>query len=142
MKNKFLRSIVAGIVATIAMTAMMMIAAQLGMPKMEPPKILATTMGTSVVVGWIMHFMIGIIFALMYAYIIKDWLTKISSNLLKGVVFGIIAFVIAQISMGLMGLMLPSMPEPSGNMVLIIIGSLMGHILYGIVVAAIDNKKD
>ncbi len=142
MNNKFLRSIVAGIVATIAMTVMMMIAAQLGMPKMEPPKILATTMGVSVAIGWIMHFMIGIIFALMYSYIIKDWLTKISSNLGKGAVFGIIAFVIAQISMGVMGLMLSSMPKPSGNMVLIIVGSLMGHILFGIVVAAIDNKKD
>ncbi|MGJ8591729.1 MAG: DUF6789 family protein [Aquaticitalea sp.] len=141
MNNTFLRSIVAGIVATIAMTAMMMIAAQLGMPKMEPPKMLATTMGVSVVIGWVMHFMIGVIFALLYAFIINGWLTKIASNLLKGVVFGIIAFVIAQISMGLMGLMFPSMPEPSGNMVLIIVGSLMGHILFGIVVAAIDNKK-
>lgn len=142
MNNKFLRTIVAGIVATIAMTAMMMIAAQLGMPKMEPPKMLATTMGASVVVGWIMHFMIGIIFALMYAFIIKNWLTKISSYLGKGVVFGIIAFVMALIGMVVMMQIFPSMPKPSGNMMLIIMGALIGHILFGIVVAAIVNKKN
>jgi len=38
MDNKFLKSILAGIVATIAMTVIMMIAAKLGMPKIEPPK--------------------------------------------------------------------------------------------------------
>ncbi|WP_179333938.1 DUF6789 family protein [Winogradskyella costae] len=141
MNNKFLRSVVAGIVATIAMSAMMMIAAQLGMPKMEPPKMLATTMGASVAIGWIMHFMIGIIFALIYSFIIKDWLTKITSSLGKGVVFGIIAFVMAQISMGLMMQIFPTMPTPSGNMIVILMGGLIGHILFGIVVAAIVNKK-
>lgn len=141
MNNKILRSIVAGILATIAMTAMMMIAAKMGMPKMEPPKMLATTMGFSVIIGWVMHFMIGIIFALLYAFIIKNWLTKISSNLGKGVVFGIIAFVLALVSMAVMMQMFPSMQTPSGSMILILMGALMGHILFGIVVAAVMNKK-
>jgi len=141
MNNKFLKSVLAGIVATIAMTAMIMIAVKLGMPKMDPPQLLATTMGVSVVIGWVMHFMIGIIFALIYAYIISGWLTKISSILLKGVIFGIIAFVIALISMLVMSIMFPSMPVPSGNMVMIIMGALMGHILFGIVAVWIIDRK-
>lgn len=141
MDNKFLKSILAGIVATIAMTVIMMIAAKLGMPKIEPPKMLATTMETSVALGWIMHFMIGIVFALIYAYLISGWLTKINSILLKGVVFGILAFVIAQVGMMVMGMMFPAMPEPTGNMVMIIMGSVIGHILFGIVAVWFIHRK-
>lgn len=49
MNNKFLKSIVAGIIATIAMTVLMVISGKLGMPKMEPPHMLATTLGAPVV---------------------------------------------------------------------------------------------
>jgi len=141
MNNKYLKSILAGIVATIAMTAMMIISAQLGMPKMEPPEMLATTMGTSVVFGWIIHFIIGIVFALIYAYIISGWLTKINSILMKGVIFGILAFVIAQVGLMVMCLMFPEMPEPTGNMVMILMGSVIGHILFGIITVWIIHRK-
>jgi uncharacterized membrane protein YagU involved in acid resistance len=113
----------------------MMLTASMGMPKMNPPQMLATSMETSLVVGWIIHFMIGIVFALIYAYVISAWLTKISSTVLKGVVFGIIAFVIAQIGIQLMGAMLPNMPMPEGNMLILAMGSLIGHIVFGIVVS-------
>ena len=112
----------------------MMLTASMGMPKMNPPQMMATTMESSLVVGWIIHFMIGIVFALIYAYIILAMLVKISSTILKGVVFGIIAFIIAQIGLQLMGAMLPNMPMPEGNMLMLAMGSLIGHIVFGIVV--------
>jgi len=137
MNNLFLKTVVAGIIATLVMTLMMMLSAQMGMPKMEPPKMLATTMGTSVALGWVMHFMIGIIFALMYTYLIRDWLRKISAVWAKGAVFGIIAFVIAQIGMFIMMQMFPAMPEMSGSMALMMIGSIVGHVVFGIVTALV-----
>ncbi len=140
MNNSFLKSVIAGIAATIAMTALMMVSAMMGMPKMEPPKMLAETMEVPIAVGWVMHFMIGIIFALLYVYVIRGWLTKISSPAVKGIVFGIIAFIIAQIGMAAMGAIFPNMPTPEGSMVLLAIGSLVGHIVFGIVVALMAKE--
>lgn len=141
MNNQFIKAVIAGIVGTIAMTLMMTIGAQLGMPKMEPPKMLASVMNAPMPVGFLMHFMIGIVFALMYTFIFRNWLTKISSVLGKGVVFGIITIVLAQIGQGIMGMIFPDMPEPSGSMILIMLGFVMGHLLFGIVVTQVIHRN-
>lgn len=142
MNNQFIKAVVAGFIATVAMTLMMMLAALMGMPKMDPPQMLATTMNTSVVLGWVMHFMIGIVFALMYTYFFQSLLANISSVLVKGLLFGLIAFVIAQIGMLVMGAMFPSMPEPQGSRAMMIVGSLLGHLLFGIVVTYAVHRGD
>lgn len=133
MNTKIQKSIVAGIIGTVIMTAVMMISPIMGMPKMSPPEMLSGMLGMPVFVGWLMHFMIGIVFAFAYTYVcfIKD---KISNVWLKGVVFGIIAFVFAQIMMGIMGSIMP-MPKMEGSMALAAMGSLIGHIIFGMAVA-------
>lgn len=57
-----------------------------------------------------MHFMIGVSFALIYTYVISGWFEKINSVVLKGVVFGVIAAVMAKVSMTIMGKMFDTMP--------------------------------
>ena len=133
MNIKIEKSILAGIIGTAVMTAVIMAAPMMGMPKMSPPEMLSGMLGIPVIVGWIMHFMIGILFAFAYTYlcIFKH---KIKNVWIKGAVFGIIAFVFAQIMMGIMGMMMP-MPKIEGSMALIAIGSLMGHIIFGMAVA-------
>lgn len=133
MNIKIQKSILAGIIGTAVMTVVMMVAPMMGMPKMSPPAMLAGMLGLPVFLGWIMHFMIGIMFAFAYTYlcIFKH---KISNVWLKGAVFGIIAFVFAQIMMAIMGAMMP-MPAMEGSMMLTMIGSLMGHIIFGMAVA-------
>lgn len=135
MDTKLKNSIIGGIVATIVMTAIMFVAPMMGMPKMNPPKMLAVTMGFPVAVGWVMHFMIGIVFALGYAYLFLPLVKKISSKVAKGAIYGVVIFVFAQIMMQVMGAIFPAMPAPQGNMMLMIIGSIMGHVIFGIVVA-------
>ncbi|WP_299778878.1 DUF6789 family protein [uncultured Formosa sp.] len=133
MNTKIQKSIVAGIIGTAIMTIVMMIAPMLGMPKMSPPKMLSGMLGMPVFIGWIMHFVIGIMFAFVYTYlcIFKH---KIKNVWIKGAVFGVIAFVAAQVMMALMGMMMP-MPEMEGSKVLTAIGGLMGHIIFGMAVA-------
>lgn len=133
MNTKIQKSILAGIIGTAIMTVVMMVAPMMGMPKMSPPEMLSGMLGMPVFVGWIMHFMIGIMFAFAYTYlcIFKH---KISNIWLKGAVFGIIAFVFAQIIMVIMGMMMP-MPAMEGSMMLTMIGSLMGHIIFGMAVS-------
>ncbi len=134
MTSKIQQAILGGIVATIVMTLVMFIAPMMGMPKMSPPKLLGAMMGFSVTVGWIMHFMIGIIFALIYAYILLPLLKGIDNNALRGGVFGIIAFIFALVVMMGMVAVLGKKPPMQGSMAMIIMGAVIGHIVFGIIV--------
>ncbi|MDD2799775.1 MAG: hypothetical protein PHV20_14390 [Bacteroidales bacterium] len=135
MKTKIIQSIVGGIIATVVMTIVMFVAPYMGMPKMNPPQMLSMIMGFPLVIGWVMHFMIGIVFAMMYAFLFIIIVKKISNNSVKGVLFGIAAFLFAQVAMMIMGAMMGGMPPMEGNMVLMMMGSLIGHIVFGVVVA-------
>lgn len=135
MNTKIQKTVLAGFIGTAVMTLIMLIAPMMGMPKMLPPKMLSGMMGMPIATGWIMHFMIGISFALFYTFlcVVKD---KISNVYLRGVVFGIIAFVIAQIMMVIMGKIMP-MPKMEEPMMLMMLGSFVGHIVFGVVVAKV-----
>lgn len=131
--NKFTKSILAGILGTIVMTLFMVLGAKMGMPKMSPPHMLSSMLEIPLSLGWIMHFMIGITFALFYTYLFSPKV-KINNIYFKGITFGIAAFVFAQIMMAIMGTFL-TMPIQEGSKVLVIMGSVVGHIVFGVVVA-------
>jgi asparagine N-glycosylation enzyme membrane subunit Stt3 len=130
MNKKIQKSILAGIIGTIAMTLLMMAAPMMGMPKMSPPEMLSGMLGLPIFIGWLMHFMIGIAFAFAYTYLFV-LIKKLNNVYLKGIVFGVMVFVFAQIMIAIMGAILP-MPDIQGSPLLITIGSLMGHIVFGI----------
>ncbi|MDI1356315.1 MAG: hypothetical protein PSX36_15470 [bacterium] len=134
MENKISKSFIGGITGTLVMTAVMMIAPKMGIPKMSPPAMLSMMMGLPIIVGWFMHFMIGIIFALIYAFFFFNILKKINNNLLKGAIFGLASFIFAQIAIGIMDAMIGGMPAMEGSMILMMIGSIMGHVIFGMVV--------
>ena len=134
MENKFVRSILAGVVATAVMTVFTFIAPMMGLPKMNPADMLSGMLGVSPIVGWMMHFMIGIIFAAVYVYLFNPHV-HIHSRAGKGLLYGFIVFVFAQIMMFIMSKMMP-MPASSmkNNMVLMMVGSLIGHLVFGMLV--------
>ena len=140
MQNKITKSITAGIIGTAVMTLFMMIAPMMGMPKMSAPHLLSGMLGVPIAVGWIMHFMIGTIFAFTYAFFFINVLKKVSSNILKGAIFGFAVFIFAQIMMAIMGMMMP-MPPMEGSMMLMMIGSIMGHIVFGITVVIFVKEQ-
>ena len=137
MNTKISKSILGGIVGTMIMTIVMMIAPMMGMPKMSPPAMLAGMMNMPLGMGWIIHFIIGVMFAFAYTYLFAPKV-KIGNIFLKGAVFGFVVFVFAQIMMAIMGAMLP-MPKMEGSMMLMIIGSIMGHVIYGMSVSRTVN---
>lgn len=132
--KKITQSLLAGIIGTAVMSFVMTISGLMGMPKMSPPAMLSTMMEISIVVGWVLHFMIGIIFAMVYAFFFIDIVRKISNKVLRGVIFGFAVFIFAQIMMAIMGMVMP-IPPMEGSMLLIITGSIIGHIIFGITVA-------
>ena len=133
MTTKIQKALVGGIAGTAAMTMVTFIAPMMGMPKMSPPAMLSMMMGFPIVVGWMMHFIIGIIFAMAYAFFFINVVKKIGNNILKGTIFGMAVFIFAQIMMAIMGAMLGGMPPMEGSMMLIMVGSIIGHIVFGIV---------
>ncbi|QDH78538.1 hypothetical protein FKX85_05630 [Echinicola soli] len=133
MSTEIQRTILAGIIGTAIMTVVMMLAPMMGIPKMSPPEMLSGMLGMPLIIGWIMHLMIGIVFAFGYTYLFF-FKHKIKDVWLRGAVFGIIVFVFAQIMLSVMG-MIFSMPKMEGSMMLIMIGNLIGHIVFGMAVA-------
>lgn len=136
MENKFGNAILSGFIATIVMTMVIFLAPMMGLPKMNIPQMLAGMLGVSVVIGWIMHFMIGLIFAFVYVYWFNTSI-RINSKAGKGLLYGILVLVFAMVMMFLMTRMMPVPEGITGNMGLMIFGALIGHLIYGLFVGLI-----
>ncbi len=135
MKSKIAQFLIAGMVATAVMTGFTFLAPMMGLPKMNPAEMLTGMMGVPIMVGYLMHFMIGVIFAAAYVYLFNPKV-HINNKFLKGSLFGFAVFIFAQVMMFIIGKIMP-MPMMEGSMMLMMIGSLIGHLVFGIVVALI-----
>ena len=141
MNTKQIQSLIAGILATAVMTFIMFVAPLMGMPEMNPAAMLSGMMGMPILVGWLAHFMIGVIFAAAYVYFLNSKI-PIANKIVTGMIFGFIVFIFAQIAMAVIGALVGEAPEPEGSMILMMIGSIMGHLVFGIFVAlAVKTTK-
>lgn len=135
MNQKVSKSLIAGILGTLLMTLVMILLPSLGFPELNPTKMLGTMFGISAMFSWVVHFLIGIVFALFYtlACLMKKF---VSNDHLRGVLFGIIVFVLAQVGLVVLG-KLVEVPQPQGDMTLMVIGSVIAHIVYGYTVVRV-----
>ena len=134
MSDKLIQAFLAGITATTVMTAVGVAAPAISLPKMNPAEMLSAMLGVSIVIGYIIHFMIGIIFASAYVYWFNG-MVRIQSKVLKGIVFGVAVFVFAQIMLWLIGMMIPV--PGMGEAMPVMLASLIGHLVYGIVIGLV-----
>lgn len=130
MNRNWGRAILAGLVATLVMTAVgLWIAPMMGIPRMNPAEMLAGAMGGNLLLGWLGHLMVGTVLALGYALVAPalpgpPWL--------RGALYGVAPWLVAQlIVMPMMG-----MPVFSGSFAMAA-GSLIGHLVYGAVLGGI-----
>ncbi len=126
--TNLLKAIMAGVAGTIIMTMMTMVAPMMGMPEMDIPKMLGNFMGVPVAVGWLAHFMVGVVLAVIYAYAFYPKLS--SAPALRGIIFSIVPWLAVQLMLNPMmgaGLFAVNTPAP----LLMVMGSLIGHIVYG-----------
>jgi uncharacterized membrane protein YagU involved in acid resistance len=99
---------------------------------MNPARMLAGAMGGSMALGWLGHFMIGIVLAAGYA-VVGGVLP--GPGWFRGTLFGIAPFLLAQIAVvPMMG-----MPFFSGFGAMAV-GSLVGHLVYGGVVGGVYGE--
>ena len=134
MSVNFGRAALGGFVGTLVMTAMMyMVAPMMGL-RMDIAAMLGSMLGGSWAAGMVLHFINGtLILPAIYAYALAGWLP--GSPAIKGTIWGIALWLIAQVVvMPMMGAGLFS--SAMGGM-MAAMGSLVGHLLYGSLLAAI-----
>ena len=152
MDHSFGAAIAAGALATVVMTAMLYMGMAV-MPRQMPMNILYM-LGTMMiprnkmmayVAGTMMHAMMGIAFALAHTGVIKG-LDLTSALVAWGVLFGFVHYLMVGMGMGMIGIMHPLMRagqmQAPGLFVsnlprMTVMGFLMIHLVYGLVVAAL-----
>ncbi|MFQ5529045.1 MAG: DUF6789 family protein [Gemmatimonadota bacterium] len=132
MNPRLTQAIIGGLAATIIMTLMMYFVAPMMMGgPMDIAAMLGDMMGTNDTVGMIVHFMLGAVaFPALFALVLWDKLP--GADWMKGLVFGMALFVIAEVVVMPMtdaGMFSANHPEQ----MMALLGGLMGHAIYGIV---------
>ncbi|MCH7534251.1 MAG: DUF2938 family protein [Bacteroidetes bacterium] len=137
MKTNINKILIGGLIATAAMTTLMIMAPMMGMPEMPIGNMMAGFIGVPVVAGWMMHVMIGLMLAAGYVLVFRKIIPR--SDALSGMIYSILPFLMAQlVVMPMMGAGLFSTNTPAP--MLMVAGSLMGHLVYGVVLGAITKK--
>lgn len=134
MQKNFRKAVIAGLVGTLVMTMVMLMAPMMGIPPMPIGKMLADFMGMPEVLGWIAHFMIGTVLAVAFAFIFASKLP--GNGMVRGALYGLLPWLLSQIMVNPMmgaGIFASNTPAP----MMMVIGSLMGHMIYGAVVGAV-----
>lgn len=132
------RAIVAGFVGTVAITLMMYFVApmMMGQP-MDIAAMLGSMLGGSWIAGMVLHFVNGtVIFPLIYTALLYHVLP--GAPAVKGLIWGAVLWLLAQV------LVMPMMgggflSANAGGMPAVI-GSLMGHLVYGLLLGALARE--
>ena len=140
-------AIVAGLAGTIVMSMILAMAPRMGMPKMDIVGMLGSMFNKdgNTRLGWGMHLMNGVIFAIIYAAL---WGFGVGSAMwVNGLVFGAVHWLIAGLMMGGVPMMhagvkagtvkAPGLYMTANGGMMSFVGGLIGHAVYGLVVALV-----
>ena len=130
MAHSLKKAAAAGFAGTAVMTMLMLVAPKMGMPRMDIAGMLASKMGGIIALGWMAHFVIGSVLAIIYAAFLASRIP--GPGLVRGVIYSLIPWLVSQMMvMPMMGMGL------FGGSVALAGGSLMGHMVYGAVLGGI-----
>jgi uncharacterized membrane protein YagU involved in acid resistance len=135
------RAVAAGLVGTAVMTCLMLVAPVVGLPRLAIGQLLSTLLAVSTAflpigpgVGWALHVAFGALLAIIYAAAFAGRLP--GRPLARGALYGVLVFVLAQLTfMPLVGAGVFSRGD-----VPMILGSLLGHLVYGGLVGIIYGE--
>jgi hypothetical protein len=140
-------AIIAGVAGTVVISMLMALGPKMGMPKMAIWEMLGSMFSKkgNNALGWGLHFMLGIGFAIVYAGL---WTAGIGgANVLSGALFGAAHFLVVGLMMGAMPMMhagikagavqAPGVLMLSNGGLMGLMGGLVGHLLFGLVVALV-----
>lgn len=137
MNLNYQKTVTAGLAGTFAFTVIMFLGPMMGLPKMDMGNMLGIMnpiMPMPYLIGWMMHFVIGIVLTGIYGAYFLSILPY--DGWKRGLIWSLVPFLIAQIMvMPMMGMGLFS-----GGNLLMIMGSLFTHSAYGAVAGAVYGE--
>lgn len=138
---KILLAVLSGLLGTMVMMVVMMVLPLTGLPKLAQPDIISAILGMEEFVGWGVYFLMGAVFAVVYHYAFAHRL-PIESNAAKGLIFGFVVFVLATAAVFALPALGINAHQPEGSTIGIAAVSLIGHLLYGVMVAIIEHDAE
>lgn len=141
-----LGAVVAGLVASLVFSMVLVMAPKMGMPKMDIVSLLGSMFGKpNQALGWMMHLMMGVVFALIYAFL---WSAGIgAATWTGGLVFGAAQWLVVGVVMGMIPMMhagiksgavqAPGLWMTNHGGLMAFMGGLVGHMIFGIVIALV-----
>ncbi len=140
-----LSAVIAGVVASLVFSMILAMAPKMGMPKMDIVSLLGSMFSTksNLALGWMMHLMMGIVFALIYAFL---WSSGISgATWLGGLILGAAQWLIVGMVMGMIPMMhvgiksgavkSPGLWMTNNGGLMAFMGGLVGHMIFGVSIA-------
>ncbi|MEP7136262.1 MAG: DUF6789 family protein [Chloroflexota bacterium] len=141
-----LNAVIAGVVASLVFSVVLAMAPKMGMPKMDIVSLLGSMFGKpNQALGWMMHLMMGVVFALIYAFL---WSLGIgAATWLFGLIFGAVQWLVVGMVMGMIPMMhagiksgavkAPGLWMTSNGGLMAFMGGLVGHMIFGLVIALV-----
>ncbi|MGH2581632.1 MAG: hypothetical protein ACRDFQ_01895 [Anaerolineales bacterium] len=139
-------AIVSGLIGALAVSLVMALAPMMGMPKMDIVGMLSTMFGkANKALGWMMHLMMGVIFALIYAFLWSQGIGAPAPG--SAVLFGTVHWLVVGMGMMMVPMMHAGiksgevaapgawMTKQGGMMALV--GGLLSHIIFALVVVLV-----
>jgi hypothetical protein len=128
------KGIVAGFVATIVLSAFMLMKTMMGvMPELNPIKMIGDMLGAPPAAGWVMHFLLGsVVWGTLFAWL--DPIIPGEGHWLKGILFAVGAWLVMMIVM---------MPMAGAGFfgshlgIMAAVMTLVLHVIYGFVLGAV-----
>ena len=137
--NKTVNGLIAGLAAPLVLSLLMIMKGMMGlMPDMDVITMLAKQMGGGAIMGWVAHFMIGIVgYGIAYALVFGN--LPFGNHILRGLMLGIVGWLVMMVMvMPMMGAGLFGLQMPSATMVPV--ATLMLHVIFGMVLGAVFGK--
>lgn len=137
MENRILRTILGGIVGSAFLTIINVFLAPIMGVKINLATMLVNQTDIAPTSGWFtctmigVLYLVGILFAFAYLFLFREMVTQIGNIYLKGFIYGIVVFLIAELGMILMG-------DEMKMMTVIVL--LLSHLVYAITVVKIINE--
>lgn len=135
----YVKPIYAGVIATAAMTAVLALVPLTGLQQVNLASLFGSNAIGWMILGWVVHFIIGIAYAFIYKMFINEYL-PIESNIARGMVYGIIIFVfstMAVLIINLLGFVSWNMKE---SMSLAAFSYILAFIVYGAIVGGMLKR--
>ena len=134
------KMIFAALTAVAVMTAFMLVAPLVGLPKMNVGVLLGSMLGGSEVAGWFAHVLIGIVLVFPYLFFFNQWL-PVENKVARGTIYGILVFVFSEIIFAIINLT-GHMPDfAKQDMARMIFGNALAGMIYGTVLGAFLERS-